>query len=53
MLVAILNLRVEDMLYISAWEFSGCFAGGVWVCIFLPSHTIYLHIMSGALYPGL
>jgi len=52
MLVAILNPRVEDMLYISAWEFSGYFAGGGWVYIVLPSHTS-LHIMSGALYPGL
>jgi len=47
----ILNPIVEDMLYI-AWEFSGCFAGGGWVCIFLPSHTL-LHIMSGALYSGM
>jgi len=49
MYVEILNLRVEDMLYI-AWEFSSCFAGGGWICIFLPSHTHLLHIMSGALY---
>jgi len=50
--VEILNLRVDDMLYISGWEFSSCFAGGGWVCIFFPSHTL-LHIMSGAQYPGL
>jgi len=52
MLIAILNPRVEDMLYVFAWEFSSYFAGGGWVCIVLPSHT-HLHIMSGALYPGL
>jgi len=48
-----LNLRVEDMLSISAWEFSSYFAGGVWVCIFLLPHTFYLRIISGALHPGL
>jgi len=53
MLVAILNFRIKDMLYIFAGEFSGYFAGGVWVCIFLPSHTFYLYIMGGALYPAL
>jgi len=40
------------MSYISAWGFSDCFAGGGWVCIVLPPHTP-LHIMSGALYPGM
>jgi len=28
MLIAILKPRVEDMLYIFAWEFSSYFAGG-------------------------
>jgi len=51
-IVGILNPRVEDMSYISVWKFFDCFAGGGWVCIVLPSHTP-LHIMSGALYPGL
>jgi len=51
-IVGILNPRVKDMSYISAWGFSDCFAGGGWVCIVLPSHTP-LHIMSGALYSGL
>jgi len=43
MLVEILNPRIEDMLYISVWKFSGCFADGAWVCIFLPSHTHVYH----------
>ena len=38
---------------LSAWEIFWCFAGGVWVCIILPSHTHIMHIMSEALYPGL
>jgi len=42
-IVAILNPRVEDMLYISAWEFFGYFAGGGWVCIFFPSRTFACH----------
>jgi len=32
--VGILNPRVEDMSYISAWEFSDCFAGGVGYALF-------------------
>jgi len=43
MFVVILNPRVEDMLYISASEFSGYFVGGGWVCIVLPSHTFTYH----------
>jgi len=31
------------MLYISAWNFYGCFADGDWVCIVLPSHTFAYH----------
>jgi len=43
MLIAILNPRVEDMLYIFSWEFSSYFAGRGWVCIVLPSHTFAYH----------
>jgi len=43
---------VKLRLYISAWKFSGYFASGDWICIFLLSHTP-LHVMSGALYLGL
>jgi len=43
MLVAILNPRVEDMLYIFAWEFSGYFADEVGYALF-SLHTP-LHIM--------
>jgi len=43
MLIAILNPRVEDMLYTFIWEFSSYFVGGGWVCIVHPSHTFAYH----------
>jgi len=51
MLVEILNLRIEDMLYISAWEFSGCFAGGVGYAFF-SLHTHFIAYHEWGLIPG-
>jgi len=50
--VGIFNPRVDDMLYLFG-NFLTVLQVGVG-CIILPSHThLLLHIMSGALYPGL
>ena len=52
-IVEILNPRVGDMIYLLG-NFSGCFAGGGWVHDSPFTHThIFVHIMSGALHPGL
>ena len=48
-----ISMYILELHYICLGNFLVVLQVGVWVCIILPSHTHIMHIISGALYPGL